>query len=182
MNSISSSSQPFAMSLVDPRTGAKTTGKAMSLDPSTAVKMTDAEMNEVKLWEEQTRARAEANERYAMEHPDKVYAQVTVNGKLFATVYDSGVITTPHQMAGLPDNGSGAALAEARLAHIAKAVGGKVIRSDFFPTEGGSSRGAPESELPRVTARSLDQILQDMLMRSRVDAASRDFSDADNKV
>jgi len=172
MSSINSAGLPSTITLIDPRTGAKTTGRVMHLDPSTAIKMTEAETNELKLWETQIRAREEANERYAMQHPDKVYAQVVVNGKLTATVYDSGVASTPYQMPGLPDNGSGSDLAEARLAYIAKATGGKVIRSGFFPEAGGSYRGAPESALPRVTARNLGQILQDMLMRSRIEAAS----------
>ena len=173
MNSIGSARQSSIMTLIDPRTGAKTTGKVMHLDASTAIKMTEAELNEVKAWEAQTKAREDANHAYAMQHPDKVYAQVVVNGKLFATAYDSGVTETPYSMSGLPEGDAGSSLAEARLSYIAKATGGKIIRSDFFPAAGGSYRGAPESILPPVTARSLGQILQDMLMRSRIDAASR---------
>ena len=180
MTSINSSGLPSVTALVEPRYAIKATGKIMHLDTSTALKMTDAESNELKLWEAQTKVREEVAERYAGQHPDKVYGQVVVNGKPFATVYDSGGSETPYQMPGMPSDGSGSGLAEARLAYIAKATGGKVIRSNFFPTLGGSYSSVPESELPRVTVRSLDQILQDMIMRSRIDAAARSLSPNEN--
>lgn len=173
MNSISAAGQPYRLNLVDPRTGAKANA-ITGLDPSTAVKFTQAETDEIKRWEAQTKAREDAAHAYAMQHPDKVYAQVVANGKLVATVYDSGAAQTDQSMRGMPETGEGTNLAESRLAYMAKSTGGKVIRSDFLPVQGQSYRGAPESALPSVTARSLDQILQDVLARSRIDAASRE--------
>jgi hypothetical protein len=177
MSVIGSPGIPSSVTYTNPSTGVKLTANRINIDPSKAVgiKFTKAELDEIKLNEIQTRAREEANQRYAEQHPDKVYAQVVVNGKPFATAYDSGVTETPYQMLGMPNDGFGPGLAEARLAYIAKAVGGKIIHSNFFPVAGGSSRGAPDSVLPRVTARGLGEILQDNRMRAQVDAEVRNL-------
>ncbi|MDR2838612.1 MAG: hypothetical protein LBV49_08660, partial [Azonexus sp.] len=60
--------------------------------------------------------------------------------------------------------GSGIALAEIRLKEIAAAVGGRIIYSNFLPdpTAGISARGAPENLLPKVTARSFAEIMQEL--------------------
>jgi hypothetical protein len=143
-------------------TGAyRLTGTAISISsleknkPGMVIKATDEQIAEMKLHEEQVQARETANKHYAEQHPDKVYGQVVVDGKLFATVYDSGVASTPYQIPGLSDEGFGTELAQTRLSEIAKAANGKIIHSNFFPDAGGSFRGAPESKLPPITARSL---------------------------
>lgn len=130
---------------------------------------------EARLHEEQVAARIEANRRYGEQHPDQVYAQVTVSGKVVATVYDSGV-THFHEGtygATLSDGGPGLELANARIADILKVVQGDVKYDGLVAPAGNSARGAPESALPGLTARSLVQIMQDMdwnLARSRMGA------------
>lgn len=128
---------------------------------------------EAKLHDEQQAARREAEYLYAQEHPDQVYAQVTVGGKVVATVYDSGVTLFHEGGAGvdLTAGDAGLALADARLADILKAVPGEVKYDDFAPPNALSARGAPESALPKLTARSLVQIMQDLdwnLARTRM--------------
>lgn len=130
---------------------------------------------EAKLHEEQMAARIEANRRYGEQHPDQVYAQVSVGGKIVATVYDSGVTHFHEDSHGatLSDGDPGLELADARIADILKVVQGEVKYDGFVAPAGGSARGAPESALPKLTARSLVQIMQDMawnLARSRMGA------------
>lgn len=160
------------VSLID--RGSNRSGVAVALKGS-GIKATEEQIKEIKLWETQRQAREEANRTYALQHPDKVYGQVVVEGKLFATVYDSGVAGTPYPMQ-MTEDGFGISLAETRLSEIAKAAKGTIIYSDFFPDTGGSFRGAPEALLPPITARSLTEIVREMswgLERSRMEAASK---------
>lgn len=124
--------------------------------PLFAVKMTEDQINESKLHDQQVEARSSINASYAAVHPYKALGQVLVDGKLFATVYDSGAYATPYQMASLSDQDLSPT---ARLEEIARAAKGEVIYSDLFPDSGGGWAGAPESMLPPVTARSLSEIL-----------------------
>lgn len=117
--------------------------------------MTEAQIKEDQLYQEQTRLREEAVNRYAMAHPDKVYGQVVVNGKLFATVYDSGSAATRYTVA-MTENGSGEQLARARLADIARTVNGEIRYSNFMPEfsgPGSTMSDAVAATLPKVTAR-----------------------------
>lgn len=148
-------------------------GELARKQPDLAFKMPDELVAEVKLHEEQMAARDEAARRYADAHPDKIYAQITVGGNIVATIYDSGVTHRERGAYGaqLSDGGAGLALADARIADILKAVPGEVKYSDFTDPGGRSARSAPESALPKVTARSLMQIMQDMdwqLARARM--------------
>lgn len=143
-------------------------------NPDMVFKMPDELVAEAKLHDEQMAARLEAGRLYAEAHPDKIYAQITVGGKTVATIYDSGVAHLEREAYGaqLTIDGEGLALADARIADILKAVPGEVKYGDFTDPGGPSARGAPESGLPKVTARSLMQIMQDLdwkLARARID-------------
>lgn len=126
------------------------------------IRATPEQVAEMALYEQQTQAREAAAARYAASHPDQVYGQVVVGGKLFATVYESGSATTPYAMR-MTENGAGTALARTRLAEIAQAAGGQVIYDHFFPTPGATGAVVPESVLPPVTARSHQEILAALL-------------------
>lgn len=168
------------MSSIDSTSPYRVHGAATSLGelarnkPGMAYKMPDELIAEVKLHDEQVAARAEAELRYARQHPDQVYAQLTVGGKILATVYDSGV-TFFHEGGGgvkLTEQGEGLALADARIADILKVIPAEVKYDGFVPPNVLSARGAPESALPKLTARNLVQIMQDLdwkLARSRMD-------------
>jgi hypothetical protein len=141
----------------------------IEIKSTSVIKSTDEQISEFKLWEAQTQARSEAIDRYMSQQqfqqpPDKIYGQVVVKGKIFSTVYDSGISSAPYDIPGMPSDGSGTGLAEARLAHIAKAAKGTIIYSDFLPApaSSGSFRAPPESMLPQVTARSLSDMVAEM--------------------
>lgn len=167
------------MSSIDSASPYRTQGMVTSIaelakkKPGMAYQMPTELVAEAKLHDEQLAARAEANLRYAQQHPDQIYAQVTVGGKIVATVYDSGV-TFFHEgrhAATLTEDGAGLALADARIADILKTVPGEVKYDDFVAPNALSARSAPESALPKLTARSLLQIMQDLewtLARSRM--------------
>ncbi|RJG06954.1 hypothetical protein D3870_13950 [Noviherbaspirillum cavernae] len=173
-------------------TGAyRLTGTAISISelaknkPGMVVKATDEQIAEIKLHEEQVQARDAVNNRYAEQHPDKVYGQVVVDGKLFATVYDSGVATMPYQIPGLSNEGFGTELTQTRLAEIAKAANGEIIHSSFFPDAGISFRSAPESDLPPVTARSLIDFTRELSWareRSRMEAMEQRVQGQDSPL
>jgi hypothetical protein len=141
----------------------------MPLRLAKAIKLTEEETNELK--DAQGVARDEILLRYAQQHPAKVLGQVVVDGKLFATVYETGTTTAQNVIPGLPDDGGGSRLAEARLAYIAKATGGEIIRSEFSPTPEGSYWDAPDSLLPSASVvRGFAERLHDALMRSQIEA------------
>ena len=134
---------------------------------------TAEQIAEMSLYEQQTREREAAVARYAQEHPANIYAQVVVDGKVMATVYDSGIAGTVHNVPGLKltEDGEGLSLAKTRLAEIMRAIPGKVIYDNFVPPDGPAPSTIPESAIPKVTARHLGQILQDMdwdLARTRM--------------
>lgn len=126
--------------------------------PLVAVKMTEAQANEVKLREQQEVAREIVNFNYAKAHQYHPVGQVLVNGELVATVSDAGSVQSPHALPGLSSEDLSPA---DRLAEIARAVNGEIIYSNFLPTmEGWEGAGAPESMLPPLTARNLIEIFQ----------------------
>jgi hypothetical protein len=63
-------------------------GKMAKEKPGFAIAATAGQIAELTLHEEQTQAREAAAVRYADQNPDKIYAQVVVEGKVMATVYD----------------------------------------------------------------------------------------------
>lgn len=126
--------------------------------PLIAVKMTEAQINEVKLREQQEKARENVNFNYAKAHQYQPIGQVIVNGKLVATVSDAGSFESPQVIPNLSDQSLSPA---DRLAEIARAVKGEIIYSNFLPTMGGwMGPSAPESALPPITARSMSEILE----------------------
>lgn len=132
--------------------------------PGLVRQMTEAQIKEDKLYQEQTRLREEAMTRYAMAHLDKIYGQVVVDGKLFATVYDSGSAAT-RSMVPMTDNGSGEELARVRLADIARAVKGEIRYSNFLPDFGGQGCTIPDAvaaTFPQVTARPFGGFLEEL--------------------
>jgi hypothetical protein len=126
------------------------------------IRATPEQIAEMALYDQQMQAREAAGARYAARHPDQVHGQVVVGGKLFATVYQSGSAVTPYAM-NMTADGAGTALANTRLAEIARAAGGQVIYDHFFPTPANPGAVVPESVLPPVTARSHQEILMDLL-------------------
>ena len=145
--------------------------------PGFVIPASPEQIAELKLHEEQMQAREAAVARYAEQHPSSIYAQVIVDGKVFATVYDSGFTSTEYAIAGLSEDYAGLGLAKRRLGEIVKAVDGQIVYSGFQPPPGPApSTMSEEAEraLPKVTARGLSQIMQDMdwaLARSRMAAA-----------
>lgn len=151
-------------------------GKLAKEKPGFAIPATAEQIAELKSHDEQSQAREAAAVRYAEQNPDKIYAQVVVEGKIMATVYDSGFTSTQHNVPGLKltEDGQGLALAKARLDEVIKAMPGEVIYSNFVPQMKAPSSSIPDSALPKVTARGLSEMAHEMswnLARSRMDAA-----------
>ena len=122
-----------------------------------AVKMTDAQIAEAKLHDQQVAAREQANFSYAQSHQYQPVGQVFVNGKLVATVLDSGGYETSSAIPGLSE----ATLSPPeRLSEIARAVNGKISYADFVATGSWSGPAAPEAMLPPLTARSRMEIFE----------------------
>lgn len=126
------------------------------------IKMTDAQLDEVKLREQQEVAREAVNAEYSKTHQYQPVGQVLVNGELVATVFDRGAVESPHALPGLSEQDMSP---EDRLAEIARAVNGEIVYLDRSPTVGGGmGASAPESALPPITARSLmDILVQDIV-------------------
>lgn len=60
--------------------------------------------------------------------PDKLYAEIRVNGKVVAKVWETGIARLPNAHAGLADrlSDSGTQLAQERTRQIAEALGGSI--------------------------------------------------------
>jgi len=124
--------------------------------PLIAIKMTEAQVNEVKLREQQEKARESISFDYAKAHQYQPVGQVIVDGKLIATVSDAGSFELAYEIPNLSKQSLNPA---DRLAEIARAVNGEIIHSNLLPTMGGwMGPSAPESALPPITARSLTEI------------------------
>lgn len=122
-----------------------------------AVKMSDAQIAESKLHDQQVAARERVNFSYAEAHKYQPVGQVFVNGTLVATVLDGGGYGLSSAIPGLSET---MLSPQERLAEIARAVNGKISYSDFVPTDGWSGPSAPEAMLPPLTARSLMEIFE----------------------
>lgn len=142
--------------------------------PDMARKMTESEINAFKALEEQARLADLSAQQQLERKPDNIYGQVLVNGKVFATVYESGGAEMLRDVPGLSNDGSGLNLAKSRLEKIAQAVKGEIKHSDFLPTFGGRYAQMPEvnpgfeSEQCKV-----DQVLQAIYQGSRFEFSSR---------
>ena len=122
-----------------------------------AVKMSDEQIAEAKLHDQQLAARERVNFSYAQAHQYQPVGQVFVKGKLVATVLESGGYETSSAIAGLSE----AMLSpQERLVEIARAVNGKIAYTDFVALDSWSGPSAPEALLPPLTARSLMEIFQ----------------------
>lgn len=66
-------------------------GELAKTTPTTATAMPEEFVAELKLHEEQVEARNRARFAYVRENPDQIYAQVSLDGKVVATVYESGI-------------------------------------------------------------------------------------------
>ncbi|TFH87037.1 hypothetical protein EQG41_09305 [Billgrantia azerbaijanica] len=71
-------------------------------------------------------------QREADNSPEKLYAEITVNGKVVAKVWETGIVGLPNAHAGLADrlSDSGANLAQERTQQIAEALGGTIHYTD----------------------------------------------------
>lgn len=139
--------------------------------PGLVTQLSADQIAELKLHDEQAQAREAASQRYAEQNPSKIFAQVLVQGKVFATVWDSGSAGTQYAIPGLSEGNAGVDLARRRVADIVKAVGGQVSYANFQAPAGPAPAVVPESALPKVTARGLNDMVQDMnwaLTRSRM--------------
>lgn len=67
--------------------------------------------------------------------PERIHGQVTVHGRVVATVFESGLVLAEREIEGLSDGGAGPGLANARLQEIAKVLGGEIRRNDFLGAE-----------------------------------------------
>lgn len=137
--------------------------------PGMARKMTEIEVSALKEFDEQLRLNDLSAESQLKS--DNIYGQVLVNGKVFATVYESGIAEMLQDVSGLTSDGSGLSIAKARLQEIAQAVKGEIRNSDFLPGQGG--RYAPRIGLNsdlESAQRKANEVLQAMdweVMRSR---------------
>jgi hypothetical protein len=98
--------------------------------------------------------------------PEKIYAQVVVNGKVVATIYDSGCVESEGSLPNLTSDGSGLSIAKARVKEITQFVHGQVKYSNFLPTM--AERSAPEIknlavEEARSRVEALEQALQALI-------------------
>jgi len=148
-------------------------GELVKTKPTIATAMPEEFIAELKLREQQVAARNEARFNDGKANPDQIHAQVSVGGKVVATVYESGVTSLERDAYGanLTEHGAGLDLARARLADILEVVEGEVRFSDFEPQAGWVSSNIPESVLPTVTARGLIDLWRAMdwdLARSRM--------------
>lgn len=147
--------------------------------PECFLKIPDAWVEQQKRAEEQDRINEEAINRYAHEHPAKVYGQVVVDGELYATVWDSGSAMTPGLMPRLT-NGADTPLelAQIRLRELAQAANGEIIYSDFLPLPGGGEylhAVIPDSflaSLPKVPLRPLNEVIEELLADQRRSSAA----------
>ena len=128
------------------------------------VKLTDAQLAEIKLHDQQVAAREQANFNYAKSHQYQPVGQVFVNGQLVATVLDSGAYELSSSIPGLSETSLSP---QERLAEIARAVNGKISYSNFVATGGWSGPSAPEAMLPPLTARSLMEIIEQEIAPQR---------------
>lgn len=107
--------------------------------------------------------------------PQNTYATVTVNGKVVATLYNSGGAEMTNAAAGLvgdlPNSLGGPSLAQERAEYIAKALGGTIEKA---PTAITQSEWTPrQSVTPSYTREQLDQAYQAMKAEAEKAVARR---------
>jgi hypothetical protein len=98
--------------------------------------------------------------------PEKTYAQVVVNGKVVATVYESGVTATEGDIPNLTQDGHGLSLAKARLKDILQVFHGEVRYSDFLLPMAELSASEIKNlalEAARSRVEALEQVLQALI-------------------
>ncbi|APW43426.1 hypothetical protein RS694_13385 [Rhodoferax saidenbachensis] len=141
------------------------TGPVIQGNLKSAYQMPDALVQEMATREKEEKLREDINSRYAYEHQYKPVGQVLVDGKLVAEVDEGGGYGLAHHIGGLSQNDMDP---KARVQEIARALQGKgkveVKYSDFGPGFGGwSGPSAPESMLPKFTARSRADIMEEVM-------------------
>jgi hypothetical protein len=69
--------------------------------------------------------------------PENLYAEVKVNGKTVAKLYNSGAAATPNALSGLKlsSDGNGPQLAQQRAEEIAEATGGTIVKASTALTQ-----------------------------------------------
>ncbi len=128
-----------------------------------ARKMTETEVNAFKSLDDEFRKSDLSVQSQLDLNPDSIYGQVLVDGKVFATVYESGGAEMLGDIPGLSSEGSGVELAQSRLQEIAKKVHGEIKNSDFLPTSSGVySQGTGTSDSIEAAQRKVDDVLQAM--------------------
>lgn len=142
----------------------RVTGPVMKLDALKSFKMPEALAKELATRNEEEKLREDINFRYAYEHQYKTVGQVLINGKFFAEVDEAGGYGMLQQLGGLSESSLSP---RERVEEIARAVQGRgkveVRLTDFVSGMGGwSGPSAPESMLPPFTARSRQEIFQEM--------------------
>ncbi|MBC7918753.1 MAG: hypothetical protein H7Y28_13170 [Rhodoferax sp.] len=143
----------------------RVTGPVVQGNLKSAYKMPDALVQEMATREKEEKLREDINFRYAYEHQYKPVGQVLVDGKLVAEVDEGGGYGLAHSIRGLSQNDMDP---KARVQEIARALQGKgkveIKYSDFGPGFGGwSGPSAPESMLPKYTARSRQDIMREVM-------------------
>ena len=109
-----------------------------------AIKMSDEQIAEGRLHDQQVAAREQANFSYAQSHKYQPVGQVFVNGERVATVLEGGGYELSSAIPGLSE----ATLSpQERLTEIARAVDGKISYSDFVAMDSWSGPAAPEAML-----------------------------------
>lgn len=173
------------MSTIDPTNRYKVNGPTVSLkalvdkNPDMLITSHAKRLQEDALWQTQMAERNEALQRHSKDYPAEIYGQITVNGKLVATVWDDGAAEMPGPIAGLTHDGNQQEIAKARVMEIAQALGGEIRYSNFLPVPGGGQRLSADKvpqhildTLPKVTVRPFaldEEMLADSL---RAQAAS----------
>jgi two-component sensor histidine kinase len=132
-----------------------------SREMTPAEKQAEQELEKRQLLEELAAAKRQPDN-----DPEKIYAQVVVNGKAVATIYESGVTESEGDIPGLTEEGHGLRLAKARLKDILQVVHGQVKYSNFLPTM--AERSAPDIknlalEAARSRVEALEQALQALI-------------------
>lgn len=80
----------------------------------------------------------QADKQQVSNRTDNIYAQIQVNGKTVATIYNDGSTETSNAIAKKAkqsDNGQGPELAQTRAEELAAAAGGKIVKANSALTQ-----------------------------------------------
>lgn len=111
--------------------------------------------------------------------PENLYAQVKVNGKVVATLYNSGCSETSNAVGGqlqdllMNPQGSGPQLAQTRAEQIAAALGGTVVKASTAQTQAQWEARPPRQFYIDYAAMAADQRLQNQAMAARSQVATQ---------